>query len=111
MPTTEQLVSFDSIAGSRHAICARLSASNSNYPSGHPQKPATWQCMSLMVMLRGLCGAISACSASNPTPTSQSAKSAATARFASVAVPQAGTSFSSINQALKKEIVMTSPEI
>jgi hypothetical protein len=53
---------------------------------------------------RGLCGAMSTCSAGNATPRSQSSIPAATAQSASAAVLQAGTSSSSLNQALKKDM-------
>lgn len=102
MLTTDQLVSLDNITGSRHASCTRLNASSRRLPR-HPHRPSIWRCLPLIAMVLGPCGAISACSASNSTPTSQSAP-AAPAQSVSAAVPQGETSSASLNQVLKKDM-------
>jgi hypothetical protein len=104
MLTTDQLVSLDSIVGSRRAGCSRLSASTSSRLSGHPHRPNNRRCLPLMAMVWSLCGAMSACSSSNATPMSQSATPAAPVQSVAAAVPHAETSAASLDQVLKKDM-------
>lgn len=92
------------ITGRQDAGCTRLRKSNRLYPPRHTYKPKFWQCGLRAALASGLCIAMSACSASNSDPRSQSFTPPATAQSNSAAMPQTGTSSSSLDQVLKKDM-------